>query len=256
MAFASYKSAPITEAVIALNYASDLADSDAKKAAANLRADYPNEQPIESFDLDLNVKAVARGPSQSSEANANVDVKAKRKMSYRLASNDQSEVCLILPNMLIVSQLAPYPGWEAFFARFKRTIGRFSAAAEYRKRTRVGVRFINRLDLPILGVPVEYENFFRVHIAAPASFGPNIGYTATVRFLVPEVKGTLTISTASAQSPVPNHVGFMLDIDVGIEQEVPQRDDELERLLESVRVVKNRVFEECISQAARKKFAL
>ena len=123
MAFASYKSAPITEAVIALNYASDLADSDAKKAAANLRADYPNEQPIESFDLDLNVKAVARGPSQSSEANANVDVKAKRKMSYRLASNDQSEVCLILPNMLIVSQLAPYPGWEAFFARFKRTIG-------------------------------------------------------------------------------------------------------------------------------------
>lgn len=66
-----------------------------------------------------------------------------------------------------------------------------------------------------------------------------------------DIKCKLTLNSGVVESPILNHMSFFLDLDVGREIDVPQKDTDIFELLEKMRLKKNQVFEACISQRTR-----
>lgn len=49
-------------------------------------------------------------------------------------------------------------------------------------------------------------------------------------------------------------MSFLLDLDIGLTKDVPQKDDKIWEEIDLMRVHKNRIFEECVTDNARKLF--
>jgi uncharacterized protein (TIGR04255 family) len=68
------------------------------------------------------------------------------------------------------------------------------------------------------------------------------------------VDGLITINSGIVPPPLEGHLSIMLDIDVGRDHDLPQRDEGLLSLLQEFRIEKNRVFEACVTDRARELF--
>jgi uncharacterized protein (TIGR04255 family) len=175
---------------------------------------------------------------------------------FRRASTDQQEITLLMPGSLIVSQLAPYPGWDTFFGRFQRDWLSWKEAVSYNKVSRVGIRYINRIDIPATDSPIiMQEEYINVGVQAPDSLGPTIAYASQAVFGLPAIQSKLVVNTAVVlPPPIPGYASFLIDLDLGREEGVPQRDDMIFALLGQMRTEKNRIFEDCITDKARDLF--
>jgi uncharacterized protein (TIGR04255 family) len=61
----------------------------------------------------------------------------------------------------------------------------------------------------------------------------------------------LVINSSLVPSPLVDHVSAVLDIDISRGADAPQRDDEIWALIDRIRVHKNQVFEESVTDKAR-----
>jgi uncharacterized protein (TIGR04255 family) len=173
---------------------------------------------------------------------------------HRLSSKDQAEMLLLWPLTLVVSQLAPYPGWEFFFGRFERDWRIWKRVAGYRKITRIGVRFVNRIDIPQADRVIEEDNYLKVYAKLPDTFGPVTGYGVQAQFPPDEEGCRLTLNSGLVPSPLMGHGSILLDLDIAIEVNPPQNDGEIYVLLDKIRAKKNTAFEACITDHARELF--
>jgi uncharacterized protein (TIGR04255 family) len=121
---------------------------------------------------------------------------------------------------------------------------------------RVGLRYLNRLDIPVPStMPISLEDYLTVSPRYPEDELPGLQtFTMQTVHGLPTLECLATITVAAAASPVPMHTGFIIDIDVGRNESVPQSEDEIRNLLASMRDEKNRIFELCITEATRKLF--
>ena len=71
---------------------------------------------------------------------------------------------------------------------------------------------------------------------------------------LPKVAGRATINVATAQPPAPRFGSIIFDIDIGRESDVPQREEEISGLLDSIRTEKNRIFVDCLTDKAKALF--
>ena len=162
---------------------------------------------------------------------------------------------IIWANSIIISQLSPYPGWDEFFGRFTRDWGLWKEALGYKKITRVGVRYINRIDVPVTGPVVNYEEFLTIYPRFPSELTAAVtSYGIQVQIPYPEIEGKIIINSASVPSPLLNYASFMFDQDLVKEANIPQNDDGLYKLLIEIHAKKNAVFETCITERARELF--
>lgn len=80
------------------------------------------------------------------------------------------------------------------------------------------------------------------------------GYGVQVRLPLPDIQCNLTINSGAVPSPLLDHGSFLLDIDIAMESNPPQKDADINELLERIRNKKNAVFEACITDRARELF--
>jgi uncharacterized protein (TIGR04255 family) len=81
---------------------------------------------------------------------------------------------------------------------------------------------------------------------------PNINnFSSQFEGVVPEIDGKVIVNTATAPSPLIDHVSLLLDMDLFKDQNLPQKDDELWDLLAAYRKQKNMLFEAFITDRAR-----
>jgi uncharacterized protein (TIGR04255 family) len=64
----------------------------------------------------------------------------------------------------------------------------------------------------------------------------------------------VTINTGPVATPLLGYASFVLDIDVARESDIPQREDELWKLIDRMGVAKTMIFEQCITDKARELF--
>jgi uncharacterized protein (TIGR04255 family) len=242
----AYKRPPITEAVIGIQFAAPVADDNLRRVSARFKALYPGEQEVKSL---VGVHVVTQPGSKPPLASA------QETTGHRRASDDATEILLFLPDQLIVSQLAPYPGWETFFPRFMRDWTLWKREVGYLKLNRLGVRYINRIDLPVTQDYIEQEEYVNIYVQLPQILGPTASYSAQAVLPLKDTNSQLVINTGVVPSPLLNHVSILVDIDIGRIQDVPQRDEELFELLPRLRDAKNMVFETCITDRARELFS-
>jgi len=239
-----YKRPPITEAVIAVQFAAPVPADDLRKVSRRFKARYPGEQEVKTLGVHVVNPPGGRSPVTN----------VQETVGHRRASDDATEIVLFMPDTLIVSQLAPYPGWTSFFTRFVRDWKLWKREISFLRINRLGVRYINRIDLPITKDYVEQEEYLNIYIQLPEVLGPTTSYAAQAVLNMRDINSQLIINTAIVPSPLLNHASFLVDIDISRTQDVPQRDEDLFELLVKFRDMKNMVFEACITDRARELF--
>jgi uncharacterized protein (TIGR04255 family) len=237
-----YPYPPITEAAIDIRFEQILSDDEQSKISKKLAPFYSLEKVEINRGVQVNINP--DGPK----------VTQQEQKIIRRSNNDQNEIFLAAGQSIIVSQLAVYPGWDAFIRRFSRDYAVFKKITGYRKVARIGLRYINRIDVPVSSGVAKYENYLNLHIALPSVLDPVLTFSFQVKKIFKEIGCEVVINSASIPSPLPNCVAFVIDIDVGKHINVPQLDNDIAAFLEQARHLKNEIFEGSVTDSARKLF--
>lgn len=237
----SYPHPPITEAVIEVRVEGLIDEIKRKKAAKKLSKLYPNErlQVNKGISIDL-VHGLA-----SVEDVGTVITRS---------NNDQNEMLVLGPNSVAVSQLAVYRGWDVFFERFQRDWAAWKSVVGHRKVIQIGLRYINRIDVPMVDNLARHEDYLTLQIQLPSKYTDTIGYALMAKLPLKDIQCIATINSGAVESPIPSHAGFLLDIDIVRPVDVPQKDADIEKLLGEMRHAKNELFQSLITEAARDRF--
>ena len=185
-----YKRPPITEAVIGIRFADPLDSVTLDKVAAALKPLYPREDTLRSVQIPFTLNPTAPSPHTIGQ------------IGYRLSSLDQAHILILMPTppSLTMSQLAPYPGWDQFFGRFCRDWGVWKKSVGYRKINRVGVRYINRIDIPTADPVVYEEQFLNVYPHVPEVLGPVLQYAVQTQLPITYIGCILNMNSSVVPS--------------------------------------------------------
>lgn len=238
-AIPKYTAPPIIEAIIQFVFVDELSEASYRKIIKRLGKAYANHLSLENIQANLDLP----------KRQANFTVAPQEKFS----SEDQADILLVNRNALTWSRLAPYPGWDVFFTRVKRDLEEAHQATGYRKLGRLGVRFINRLDVPRHDSVVRYEEYLAINISLPEKWDviQNYGWRFERDF-----PGGLRaiVQSAIVESEVPETGAFMLDIDVVALSDLPTKLENVFTKLSDMRTLKNEIFETSITDLARESF--
>ena len=217
------------------------------KVSDKFGSHYPQHQRVESVKV-----AVLLPAGQKDIPKAEFD----REVGHWRSSSDMTQLLVLWRSAFVVSQLAPYPGWDAFFQRFVRDWKVWRRVMGFRTISRIGVRYINRIDIPVSGPVVEHETFLNVYPKLPDIdiLGSVEAYAVQAVLPIEDIGCRLTLNSAVVPAPILGHVYFVIDQDIAKEIDPPQRDKAIYELLNEIRVRKNNVFEACISDRARELF--
>ncbi|MFK5978694.1 MAG: TIGR04255 family protein [Rhizobiaceae bacterium] len=236
-----YKRAPITEAVIDFRMNSDFSPRVVETIVRRLGKLYPDSKEMQNIDVKLDATSTGGVLSVN-----------QSPQGFRLSNREQNEVVIVQPGGVTASRLAPYMGWEEL-REAAQTVYSNMRKSSQQPVARIGVRYINRIDVPInsstSGLLSHYLNFYP---NVPTIYGgPMLKYVAQViqPSIIPHWIYSITSTTTAA--PLPKHFSLLLDIDVFRTEDIPRKDVDLWSVLEEAQRIKNDIFERCITDNTR-----
>ncbi len=238
-----YQSAPITEAVVQFRTATTPSKKDTKKGITKLSKNYAEYTPQEQ-------QKVAFAISQLGEPTT----KTKKIIVDKLSSSDMTKQLIIRENSFVISQHAPYCGWKEFEKRILRDWKLWKNTVGFQEIKSVGMRYINRIDIPVEENLAHYENYVTVYPNLPQLLDPSIHHSVNIRVKFADIESELILNSALVPSPIPEHVAITVDIDLIRAFQSSPSDTELSSALNAARLKKNEVFESCITSQARERF--
>lgn len=239
-----YLHPPIVDAVIELRFADDVGDDVKEKLSKKISAEYELCEKVEAQTI-----SVAFNPETVSATRTVADRIVRRTKS------DSSQSVQIGNRILNVGGNAPYEGWSSLFQRFDRTWKAARRIWKFRTIDRIGVRYINRLDLEMdESKTVNYEDYLHLRINLPEEFPLISDYDLSFQTSRPEIQCGVTVRSGAVPPAVPGRASFVLDIDVWREIAVPQKEEDVHVLLGKMREAKNELFETFVTDKARKLF--
>jgi uncharacterized protein (TIGR04255 family) len=244
-----YARPPITEAVIEIRFDPAVTQGALAKFVNDVRGQYPTVE--QGYDVTVELKVSAPGAEP-------VATPRKEFAGYKITGREGTDLILLSADRLATVRLAPYCGWEQFLETAKNNYALLKKRSGYRKIVRVATRYINRIDIPVRtagsGGDTKPINTIEYLLAEPRvpKIIPNINnFSSQFEGVVPEIDGKVIVNTATAPSPLIDHVSLLLDMDLFKDQNLPQKDDELWDLLAAYRKQKNMLFEAFITDRAR-----
>ncbi len=238
-----YKRAPIIEASVEFRSATSVDGRQRKKALKHLSKFYAEHTPINQQKVELEFRP--EGAPKTKTTDSVLD---------KFSSGDMTQQLHITDTSFALSQLAPYSGWGDFKARVKRDWEAWRSSVSFQPIERVGMRYINRIDVPIEGKLVHYGDYVTVYPALPPILNSCISHSVNVRVLLGDIGSVLNLRSAAVDSPLPEHVAIVVDLDIVRVYETPPSNEELYSYLNQARIKKNEIFEACITNNAREIF--
>jgi len=241
-----YQRPPITEAVIELRFAHAFEQKAVEDAAKRLAADgeyfYQDPEKTVEFKFD----AVKETSAQKVVATG-----------IKLSSLDRADVLIFRTNSFVCSRLAPYLQWDTFKSRATRGWSVWRKVAGPIELSRIGVRYVNRIDIPPQSGPsIRVEDYLNLSPRLPAETRePLKSYAMQIVFPLESTPYTVILNSGTVPSPLVGYTSFLLDLDISRETELPRRDDALWQVLDEMREHKNRVFENYITDLSRRLFS-
>ncbi len=245
MSSTPYRRPPITEAVVELRFAAPIEVDQVEKIKDRLTDDYPVTPQIMQ-----NISFISAPGNQNS---TQVEF-----AGYRMSSADATNVAIIGRQNISTSRLAPYTGWEEFTGNAKRNWAIWRKVAGWREVTRIGVRYINRIDIPNPDdSPVPIHHYLAFLPVFPDIEGSKSIDTFAINGSTGIANSSfkLILNAGSTPSPLVRTESFLLDIDISQDGNLPHNDDGLWALIDEVRLLKNRIFEACITDLSRELFS-
>lgn len=230
--------APITEAVIEWE-APGAKEAGLTAFAAAIAKEYPER--VETVDVtakfDLAVLAGGRVDEQPS---------VSRHVFY---SRDRCNAIMFRAETMSAHRLRPYETWERFVSEARRVWNLYVDSARPVQVTRVSVRFINRLELPL---PF---NDFREYLKTAPEIAPDLPQqlsTFLFQATIPLPDTSLATLTQALQPGVPQATAAVILFDIDVQRSVAAApgDPLLDDLLEQLRVAKNEIFFKSLTEKA------
>jgi uncharacterized protein (TIGR04255 family) len=241
----AYRTPPIVEAMMDVRLVNEIGPKGQDAIVKKLKVQYPHAQPLQTFNINID----ATGGS--------VDLQ-QQLQGFRLASDDQSDVVIVMPNGVTVARLAPYPGWPVLYERMEAVWKALHKSVAGARVVRLGVRTINRIDIPLANQPVislqNYLNFYPN--MPPISPSAMIGFMmqVTIPTRSPRWLATIT-STLITPAPMIDHLSLLLDIDLARTEDISTSVTDLPAEFGEARGLKNDIFEQCITDETRRLIA-
>lgn len=232
-----YQKAPVVEAVIEVRYVSQLSKADLDRMSRRLEGRFPRREEELSIEVQISPYSV----------NAE-----RTPTGYKLTSPDNLSVVLLRPTGITSTKLAPYVGWDALKDQTASILVDAYNVIDRRRLGRIGVRYVNRLDIP--GANINLRDWLNVGLGIPSELGGVLNEFGARVVVSMDDKLTVALAFQSVPSPLMDHSSVFLDIDVSIDQGIPLSDEEVWTLISKMRDAKNFVFEGCITQRMRDLF--
>ncbi|WP_282949450.1 MULTISPECIES: TIGR04255 family protein [unclassified Sphingopyxis] len=236
----AYSAPPIIEALAQIYYEEPISDSDLKKAVSRIKKRYANQTKLKVSSAQLDM--------------VNQGAQFKSMDQYKFSSEDETDIVTIDKHSFTWSKLAPYEGWQNIYDRIKNESEDINSVLPYRKANRLGLRYINRIDVPKIDDISRYEDYLTINISIPECWPSinNYGWRIEREF----DKEFIAIVQSAVISPeLPNTGAFLLDIDIVLGNSVPSKHADILKKFERMRSLKNEIFELSITDRARASFS-
>lgn len=166
---------------------------------------------------------------------------------------DEKALVQVGPYLLAVNHLKPYPSWQEFVPLIKKGFSSYCDIVGPKSIHRVGLRYINRIEVPGQGIELEDYFEFRPFIgpSLPQEFGP---FVVGIQVSYEGSRDILKLQLTNASVETPDTVAMILDLDYFL---VKPGEVALDSVLEWVGVAHNYVeeaFEACITDRLRRMF--
>lgn len=237
-----YERPPIAECVLEFRFQTPFSEKRINQIANKLKKHYPVSEDRINVSTELNAEGVANATS--------------KKVGYELRSTSSLEVVRIEGASFLLSELAPYSGWENFRDRSLRDYSIFRDIVGPLEIIRIGLRYVNRIDVKIVeGKPLLFKDYLQIAPQMP-NIGPPSLTEYSSRITKPSgVEGiSITVTSGTIESPLAEHRSLLVDIDVFNEIKLANNLKKVRELLEKYRVIKNEVFEVIITDECRNLF--
>jgi len=164
---------------------------------------------------------------------------------YFFKTSDSKNVAQFRIDGFTFSRLSPYSEWETVLSEAKRLWGLYSIKCLPELITRIAVRYINRLDLPL---PIEdFADYLTAPPLVPDSLPQGVSQFLT-RVVIHDADITANIVQTMKSSSKADHIGVILDIDVFNLKESGFEESSIWPEFEKLRDFKNRIFFESITE--------
>jgi len=206
-----------------------------------VRDKFPKRRQVKAFEA-----SISGGPE-------GVEQQMRTTDRMQFLRDDEKALIQIGPNLLAINHLQPYPTWKEFLPLVRQGFSAYLEVANPKGAQRIGLRYINRIEIP--GQRIELEDYFEfrpfVGPHLPQDFG---SFIVGIQVPYEDSRDTLRLQLANASVETPNTVAIMLDLDYFVARpgEVP-----LDNVFEWVDVAHNFVeeaFEACITDRLRQMF--
>lgn len=161
----------------------------------------------------------------------------------RYRSADEKYIAQFHDNRFIFSRLEPYQSWDRFYYEGMRLWSNYIELAKPSDLQRIGLRYINRIQLPVN--ELHFEDYLHSAPTTPKDFNlPFLNFLHQDTFEVPGHPYAINITKTIQPPKTQDNQGLslILDIDIFTNQEPDFAMDLLEQRLIDMHWLKNKVF--------------
>jgi uncharacterized protein (TIGR04255 family) len=180
-------------------------------------------------------------------------VATQNLLGFAFASQDGKQIFQARTDGFTFSRLRPYGTWLELRDESKRLWAIYRTTLSSVKVTRMAVRYINQIDIPMpFG---DYREYFLTTPEVAADLPQQLnGFFMQLQFPQPDFGGTLILTQTPLPPTSPEIHSVILDLDVFRFETELISEDQLWASLEILRDRKNLFFEGCITDKTRQLF--
>ena len=228
------ENAPITETIIDLRVrpSTEFDINQLSYLPAALKKQYPRILPVRTAEGGFSFR------------NGQLKVEKPQDLgiyAYRFESEDGKQVIQFRKDGFGFSRLKPYTDWNNVVSEAKKLWQVYSKRMNLECITRVAVRYINHLSIPL---PInDFADYLTAPPPVPKSVPQAVGSFLT-RVVVHDIERQLDANIAQAmeRSTKPDFVTIILDIDAYKLGEFDVQTDQIWTILDQLRDLKNTIF--------------
>lgn len=236
-----YSKPPLIEAVLELRFETGLSERDLSRAKDRLQKTFPSVEQMVNLEARLEPNGSVRQVGLS---------------GYKLTAKNGADVVLLQEKSLTASRLAPYEGWQLLLEKAQENYRLFEKVVGFRRVTRVGARFVNRIDVPNeLLAHRHVGDLLKVRISLPEGVAASLGTFSLAINLVHAGSGLKVLAQVAIGEPaLIDHTSVFVDLDFAVDRDLPASMEQLWELVATMRDPKDEVFESILTPELRELF--
>ncbi len=238
-----YANPPVIEAVCEFQFGSDTPWNEdmADRIHKPLRKLFPKSQTAHRLTV------------QTSTGNGELTQEARSVNVLQYLQNDGNKLFQVAPYSLAINHLSPYTSWHEFFPIIQQCFGAYRKVAKPKSFRRIGVRYINKIEITSKRVELEeYFNFYP-HLEGdlPKDHGP---FFVGVQIPFQDVRDGMKVELTTVVPTEAGNLACILNLDYFLNQ--PDQVD-MQGVFEWVDTAHaniETIFEACIKEPLRQLF--